>query len=164
MKTLTLVRHAKSSWEFPELPDADRPLNKRGKNDAPAMGQRLAGKALSPDLIVTSPAKRALKTAKMVAGEIGYPKKKLVINERVYLADVVELMSVLHEIDNNYKDVFLVGHNPGLTDLVNDLMDESILNVPTCGVVRATFNIETWKALGKGRGELEFFDYPKREH
>jgi phosphohistidine phosphatase len=162
MKTLTLVRHAKSSWEFPGTPDADRPLNKRGKKDAPAMGQRLAAKVLSPDLIVTSPAKRALKTAKMVAGEIGYPKKKLVIEKRVYLADVVELMSVLHEIDNNYKDIFLVGHNPGLTDLVNDLMDESILNVPTCGVVRAKFNIETWKALGKGTGKLEFFDYPKR--
>jgi phosphohistidine phosphatase len=163
MKTLTLVRHAKSSWKHPELPDADRPLNKRGEKDAPAMGQRLAAKALSPDLIVTSPAKRALKTAKMVAGEIGYPKKKLVIDERVYLADVVELMSVLCELDNHYKDVFLVGHNPGLTNLVNDLMDASILNVPTCGVVRAKFNIETWKALGKGMGKLEFFDYPKRE-
>jgi phosphohistidine phosphatase len=163
MKTLTLVRHAKSSWEFPELTDSDRPLNKRGENDAPVMGQRLAAKAISPDLMVTSPAKRALKTAKVVAGEIGYPKKKLVIEERVYLADVVELMSILHEIDNSYKDVFLVGHNPGLTDLVNDLMDESILNVPTCGVVRANFNIETWKALGKGMGKLEFFDYPKKE-
>jgi phosphohistidine phosphatase len=163
MKILTVVRHAKSSWEFPELTDSDRPLNKRGKNDAPAMGQRLAAKAISPDLIVTSPAKRALKTAKVVAGELGYPKKKLVIEERVYLADVVELMSILHEIDNSYKDVFLVGHNPGLTDLVNDLMGESILNVPTCGVVRAKFNIETWKALGKGTGKLEFFDYPKKD-
>ena len=163
MKTLTIVRHAKSSWEFPELADFDRPLNKRGKNDAPAMGQRLAAKDISPDLIVTSPAKRALKTSKVVAAEIGYSKKKLVTEERVYMADVVELMSVLHKIDNSYKDVFLVGHNPGMTDLVNDLIDESIINVPTCGVVRAKFNIKTWKALKKGTGKLEFFDFPKKE-
>ncbi len=162
MKTLTILRHAKSSWEFPELTDFERPLNKRGKNDAPAMGQRLAARAISPDLIVTSPAKRALKTAKVVAGAIGYPKKKLVTDERVYMADVDELMSVLHKIENNYKDVFLVGHNPGMTDLVNDLIDESIINLPTCGVVRAKFDIKTWKALKKGTGKLEFFDYPKK--
>ncbi len=162
MKIVTLVRHAKSSWDYPELTDFERPLAKRGKNDAPRVGQRLAKMKILPDLIITSPAKRALKTAKVISGEIGLGKKKLVKDKRVYMADSEDLLAILKEVDDECKEVFLVGHNPGLTDLANDLTGEYIDNVPTCGVVRAKFDINKWSKLSSVKGTLMLFDYPKK--
>ena len=162
MKILTLVRHAKSSWKDPGLADFDRPLNKRGKNDAPMMGQRLIEYKVSPDLIITSPANRALTTAKVIAQEIGYPNKKLVIDKQVYLATTYGLLEAVKKVDNAHREVLLVGHNPDLTELANVLTGEVIDNIPTCGVVRMKFDISAWKDLGKQQGELVLFDYPKK--
>ena len=162
MKTLTIIRHAKSSWKDLELKDFDRPLNKRGKRDAPLAGQRLRENSISPDLIVTSPAKRALTTAKLIANEIGYSKKNLVSDQRVYMADVEDLIQILRKVDNSCKNVAIVGHNPDMTDLANELTGESIDNVPTCGVVHATLDIKSWQDLDEGKGKLVLFDYPKK--
>ena len=161
MKMLTLIRHAKSSWEQPELADLDRPLNKRGKRDAPKMGQRLVQKQLQPDLFITSPAKRAFTTAKAIAEEIGYGMDELVTDDRAYTADAAELLAILRDVDNAYHDVVLVGHNPAMTNLVNYLTSESIDNVPTCGIVRASFSVDAWSKLRRRTGELVWFDYPK---
>jgi phosphohistidine phosphatase len=162
MKTLTLIRHAKSSWSQPELADFDRPLNKRGKGDAPLMGRRLARRGIRPELFVTSPAKRALKTARLIANEIGYPGKRLVTDERIYAALAEDLLEVLQGLDDDLGEVWMVGHNPSLTDLANYLTGASIDNIPTCGVVRAAFDIRRWKQLAHGSGELALFDHPKR--
>ncbi|MCP4409166.1 MAG: histidine phosphatase family protein [Gammaproteobacteria bacterium] len=162
MKTLTIVRHAKSSWKYPELEDFDRPLNNRGKTDAPVIGRRLKELKISPDLIITSSANRALTTAKVIAKKIGYPKKKLVADKKIYMADSEAILAVLRQVDDAYKDVFIVGHNPTQTDLANELTGEYIDNVPTCGVVRMTLDIDSWRDLKPGKGALVLFDYPKK--
>lgn len=162
MKTLTIVRHAKSSWKYPDLADFDRPLNKRGKNDAPLAARRLKKKGISPDLIITSPANRALTTAKLIIKEIDYAKKSLVTDKRVYMADGEEILELLRQVDNNYKDVFIVGHNPTMTDVTNDLTNGSIENIPTCGMARISLDIESWNDLALGMGQLVLFDYPKK--
>ncbi|MEN8130184.1 MAG: histidine phosphatase family protein [Pseudomonadota bacterium] len=162
MKTLTIVRHAKSSWKYPELDDFDRPLNNRGKTDAPLTGRRLKELEISPDLIITSSANRALTTAKVIAKMIGYPKKKLVADKQVYMADSEDVLTVLRQVNDANKDVFIIGHNPTLTDLANELTGEYIGNVPTCGVVRMTLDIDSWRDLKPGKGSLVLFDYPKK--
>lgn len=162
MKTLTIVRHGKSSWKYPELDDYDRPLNHRGKADAPLTGRRLKELKISPDLIISSSANRALTTAKVIAKKIGYPKKKLVADKQVYMADSEDILAILGQVDDGYKDVFIIGHNPTLTDLANQLTNEYIDNVPTCGVVRMTLDIDSWRDLKPGKGSLVLFDYPKK--
>ena len=162
MKTLTIIRHAKSSWKDAELADFDRPLNKRGKRDAPLAGKRLKEQRILPDLILTSSAKRALTTAKTIATETGYSIKDLVADRRIYMADVEDLIQVLRSVDDSYSNVAIVGHNPDLTDLANELTGESIDNIPTYGVVHATLAIESWRDLDQATAQLILFDYPKK--
>ena len=111
MKKLYLVRHAKSSWKDPSLDDIDRPLNKRGKRDAPFMGKLLRKEGVKPDLIITSPAKRAFFTAKTIANEIDYSKKDIVKSNLVYLTSTNELLEVINDISQEVKTAMLFGHN-----------------------------------------------------
>lgn len=162
MKVLTLVRHAKSSWGNPHLDDFDRPLNQRGQRNAPEMGKRLAGRSFSPDLLITSPAKRAVTTARMVAAEIGYPEKRVKSDQRIYLATPESLIDIIRETPQEVRHLVLFGHNPGFTQLANRLGDMRIDNVPTCGVVRLEFELESWRNFPGDGGTLRDFDFPKR--
>jgi phosphohistidine phosphatase len=162
LKTLVLVRHAKSSWKDPELTDRDRPLNPRGRRDAPEMGRRLVSREAAPDLIVTSPAVRAATTARVIADAVGYPEEGIVEDERLYGASSSEILDVIREIGDRFDRVFLFGHNPGLTDLVNDLSPEPIENVPTCGVVEFRIESGSWGGVGRDTVARADFDYPKR--
>lgn len=162
MKILTLIRHAKSSWKDAYLLDIDRPLNKRGKRDAPVMGKRLAERDFRPDLLVASPATRALVTAEVIAGEIDYPVEEIVIDRRMYGAGVTEWLQVIHSLDDALDDVACFGHNPGLTDLVNYFAPGYIANMPTCGIVELTFDVETWASVGRVEPTRVYFDYPKK--
>jgi phosphohistidine phosphatase len=162
MKNLTLIRHAKSSWKNTYLADLDRPLNKRGKRDAPVMGKRLAERESLPDLVISSPATRALVTAEIIAEEIGYPPEEIVVDERIYGAGVIELLSVIQSLDDGLDHVMYFGHNPGLTDLANHLCPHYISNVPTCGIVELTFDTETWASVGYSEPTQVYFDYPKK--
>lgn len=163
MKRLYLVRHAKSSWKDATLEDFDRPLNKRGKQDAPLMGKLFKSHyKLSPDLIVSSPAKRAAKTAKVIAKEIGFPKKQIVYEGAIYEAGVPPLLSVIRKIDDSADQVMLFGHNPGLTMLAEYLIGVVVDNIPTCGIFCIDFDVDSWKEVGEGRGKEVFFDYPKK--
>jgi len=161
MKTLYLIRHAKSSWANPHLSDIDRPLSNRGKSDAPMMGKRLSARGTKPDLIISSPAKRALKTASKIAKETGYPEKKIIINDNLYLAGVTTLLKTIRAIDEKYETVFMFGHNPEFTSLAHLLTLQQIYNIPTCGIFCVTFNIDSWYNVTEGSGKLAFFDYPK---
>jgi phosphohistidine phosphatase len=163
MKTLILIRHAKSSWKHLDLPDLLRPLNKRGLRDAPRMGERLARQEIEPDAIITSPATRALMTAETIALEIGYPQEKVRVDERLYEASTFDLIEVIQELDEHVDRVMLFGHNPGLTELANDL-GYDIDNVPTCGVVTMEFDIDTWARIEDADAAHVDFDYPKRQH
>jgi phosphohistidine phosphatase len=162
MKRLYLIRHAKSSWNNPDLADSERPLNKRGKRDAPFMGKCLKKYEAHPDLIMSSPAKRALKTANIIAKEIGFPKGKIVSNESMYMGSVATLFEVIRNIDESYNHVMLFGHNPDLTNLAEYLTNYPVDNIPTCGIFCMDFDIDSWKDISEGKGTLVFFDYPKK--
>ena len=163
MKTLYVIRHAKSSWDEENLSDFERPLNERGKRDAPEMAKRLMARGIHPDLMYASPAKRALSTAKKMAKVFEYDKTRIKTDRRLYHADSGMIISVLQGLKSKQNIVFLYGHNPGLTDFVNSLMNEKayIDNVPTCGVVGFSIAIEDWKDLKPKSGKMLFFDYPK---
>jgi phosphohistidine phosphatase len=164
MKYLFLVRHAKSSWDFPELPDFDRPLNKRGKSDAPEMGLRLASRKLELDAIISSPANRAITTARLIADQLDFSNDDISENEDVYHSGYTNMVEIIHELSDDLKSVMLVGHNPGFTDLSNYLKepDYFIDNVPTCGVVAIEFALNRWSDVSKHGGRMLFFDYPKK--
>jgi phosphohistidine phosphatase len=161
LKILILVRHAKSSWKDASLADRDRPLNKRGKRDAPEMGRRLAARGAEPDLIVSSPAARALATARIIAEAVGYPVDAIREDERLYLASPAELLEAIRDLDDGYDRVFLFGHNPGLTELVNELSEPAVDNVPTCGLVELRLAAERWADVSPDTVRRVSFDTPK---
>ncbi len=160
-KTLFLLRHAKSSWDDPSLEDIDRPLNKRGKKDAPEMGKRLAKYDVIPQVVVSSPALRAYRTAQKVSEELGFEKADICVDERVYSWDSNTVLDVINSLDDKYQSAMIVFHNPAITDLVNELTRADIDNVPTCGVATIGFDTENWSQVKKGKGRLIKFDYPK---
>lgn len=162
MKRLLLCRHAKSSWKDITLEDIDRPLNKRGKRDAPEMGRRLAASGIKPDMIISSPARRACKTARQLAKLTGFGKKNVILLREVYAASANELLAIVREFDDAASVVFVVGHNPETTVLANMLGDLDIDNVPTCGVVALDFAVDSWQQIGETKGTLVFFDYPRK--
>lgn len=162
MKRLTLVRHAKSSWDDVTLADRDRVLSGRGERDAPYMGARLKERRERPSLIITSPAVRALGTARILAQQIGYPLEFLQTEHDLYLANVRTLLNVIAEQDDRCASLMLIGHNPGLTELANELVGEPWLdNLPTCGVVALDFDAHSWSDLTGESASLAYFDYPK---
>ena len=161
MKTLTLVRHAKSSWKDTSLADRDRPLNKRGKRDAPEMGRRIADAGIRPSLIVSSPALRAWTTAKAVAKAIGYPVEFLQRDKRLYLASVDEILDVIVEQDPKFNSLMLLGHNPGFTSFANYLVPGLTNNLPTAGVVCVKIAQDDWDLYGRPEAELVLHDFPK---
>ena len=161
-RTLFLVRHAKSSWDDAGLDDKDRPLNGRGKEEAPKMGKHLAGYSVKPELITSSPAVRALKTAQKIARELGFKKSDVLVNEGLYTFEGESLTDVIKGFDDKYRSVMLIGHNPAVTALVNELSNAGIDNVPTCGVVLLKFDAAKWKDIGRGKCSLLEFDYPKK--
>jgi phosphohistidine phosphatase len=162
MKRLYLIRHAKSSWKEPMVPDFERPLNNRGKRDAPLMGQRLKSYQIQLDLLISSPAKRAAKTAKIIAKEIGFAKKRIVYDESIYEAGVSSLVHLIHHLQNSLNHVIVVGHNPGLTMFAEFLTDAAIENIPTCGIVCVEFATDSWEKIEAGSGTMVFFDSPKK--
>ena len=161
MKTLYLLRHAKSSWDFEELSDQDRPLNNRGRKDAPMMGRELMSREVTLDLIVSSPAVRALTTATLVAKELEYDPEKIAVEEDIYKADKHELLSIIQNVPNQFNKIMVVGHNYTLTELANLLSPDLVPTIPTAGVVCLTFNCGTWGEIGKNNCSFGFFDYPK---
>ncbi len=161
MKTLTLLRHAKSSWKDASLQDRERPLNGRGQRDAPIMAQRINEGGIRPSLILSSPAVRAWTTAKAIAHEIGYPAEFLQQEDRLYHASVRGLLEVIAEQDTGFNNLMIVGHNPGLTDFANYLSPDLTDNIPTCGVVSFEIDRDDWHLDGDAESKLMIYDYPK---
>lgn len=160
MKNLYIIRHAKSSWKETSLDDFDRPLNKRGKRDAPLMGNLLKEQGVAPDLIISSPAKRAKDTAKIIAKHVNY-KKDILFEQNIYEAGIYDIDNVVTNIDDNNKTVFLFGHNPALNEYVYQMV-ELYDNVPTAGIVHLRFNVDRWSDLCSECCELINFDFPKK--
>ena len=161
MKTLFLIRHAKSSWDDTALPDKDRPLNDRGRRDAPKMGERLAKRDVKPSLILSSPAVRALRTAEIIAKKLDYRRKDILVNERLYAVEADDLLDVIHQLGDKVERVMLFGHNPELTELAHRLAGE-ITHMPTCAVAKFTFDAKSWSNVGKAKPRKVALDYPKK--
>ena len=162
MKYIYLVRHAKSSWKDKLLSDRQRPLNKRGKENAPVMAERLRARGGQPDLIISSPAKRARMTAKKLAAGIGYDFEQLATDERLYFHDMEGVLEVIQDTPESAQSVMVVGHNPDMTELLNLLAGHVTGNMPTCAI--ATLSIKgKWQDVRLGMADLVDYDFPKKE-
>lgn len=148
-----------------EIPDLERPLNDRGKRDAPAMARRLLKREIVPDFMISSNAKRCKSTAKRMAEVLEYDPNAIKFTKKLYHAEGETLLSVVRELKNKHKKVFLFGHNPGLTDFVNALLSEETEfdNLPTCSVTALEFSIDHWEQVTWGTAHLAFFDFPKNQ-
>jgi len=160
-KQLLLVRHGKSDWGNQHLDDFDRPLNSRGLRNAPEMAMRLLDKDMVPELIVSSPALRALTTAKNFAQVWNKPLSQIREEGAIYEANISTLLSIVNKLDDKLERVALFGHNPGFTEFANYLSNSNLHNIPTCGVVLIEFPFEEWKLVSLHTGSMEHFDYPK---
>ena len=161
MKTLIMVRHAKSSWAEPGLSDFNRPLNDRGKKDGPNMARRLKKKSITIDLFMSSPAKRAKRTAELFADELEYPQDKILLIPELYEASVVDFNKVISTTPDSVNTIILFSHNPGITAFANTLSNAKIDNMPTCAVFAITMGSDKWLDFAKEEKKFLFFDYPK---
>jgi phosphohistidine phosphatase len=162
MKTLYVIRHAKSSWADAFLKDFERSLNERGKRDAPLMAKRFGERGIKPDFIYCSTAKRAQKTAKKFAKQLSWNTDEFINEPMLYLASVATIYETLFSTPDDKEHVCLFGHNPGLTDFVNDVASAGIDNIPTCGIVAIEFEDLKWNQITSHSGKVKFFDYPKK--
>jgi phosphohistidine phosphatase len=164
MKTLLLVRHAKSSWGDITLSDFERPLNDRGKSDAPKMGKRLKKKGIKIDAFISSPAKRARKTAEYFIEEYKGNKDDIIFVSSLYDASVNDFNAAVRSFDDKYDTIALFSHNPGITHFANELFSGAeIDNMPTCSVFAVSSPADKWKDFLKNKKEFLFFEYPKKE-
>ena len=164
MKSIYFNRHAKSDWSNEGTKDFDRPLNQRGLRDAPVMGKRLVDRKEHIELFVSSPANRAISTARLMAESVGFDIAKITQIDRLYLPSIKDFLQSVAEIDEGYESIILFAHNPGITDVVEYLSNESLGNIPTCGIAKIEFpSASTWKEISGGTGNLVFFDYPKQD-
>jgi phosphohistidine phosphatase len=162
-KQLIIVRHGKSDQGEYGMSDFNRTLNHRGNKNANEMAERITSKGIMPEQIVSSPAKRALSTAKHFADVLKVPHSNIQQEATIYEANVTALLQVINQLNNDYKRIALFGHNPGLTELVNYLADAKIYNLPTAGVVVIDFPFDDWLLVSQHTGTLFFFDSPKNQ-
>lgn len=162
MKRLYLLRHAKSSWKLDYLDDFERPLNKRGKKDAPLIGSVLRDLGVKPSIILSSPAARAASTARIVAAEIGYRLDEMRYDEHLYDAGVRDFMEIVGGLDDAHASAMLVSHDPGITMTAARLTGTAMEGIPTAGIVAVEFDVDAWRDVREGGGRIVFFEYPKK--
>lgn len=162
MKNLYLLRHAKSSWDDPDLKDFERPLNNRGLSDIPVIADRFNARHASIDCIVCSPAMRTKTTARLFAEAIAYKGDGIISNPGLYFAGVGMFLKATSLMDETFESAMLVGHNPAITEFANAMTGESIENIPTCGLVHMTMEIDNWADVSLGVATMIEFDFPKK--
>jgi len=161
MKTLLLIRHAKSSWNDSSLTDFERPLNERGKHDAPAMAKKIHDRKVEIDLFVSSPAKKAKKTAEFFMTEYDVKEKNLLLIPTLYEASIKNFYNAIEDLQDKKNVVALFAHNPGITDFINSLECYPLYEMPTCGVFAIKIKTKNWSDFKSSEKEFLFFDYPK---
>lgn len=159
--TLTLMRHAKSSWGDPSLPDHDRPLNARGERDAPEMGQRLKARGIRPSLLLASTSRRTTQTARAVADAIGFPAEFIHRERELYLASAEEIMSTVCAQDPSFRHILVIGHNPGMSELANRLSDGLPGDMPTAAMITLEAEVDDWRGFAHAARRIVGYDYPK---
>ncbi len=163
MKELYIIRHAKASEDYINIQDFDRPLKSRGILHAHELSRNLKEKNVMPHLIIASPAARALQTAHIFALNLDYPLEKIQLSKVVYEAYVENLLNVLEAVSDEIQKVFLVGHNPSVTNLANYLLDSHTNEIVTCGIVCIKLNVDSWKNLGQNKHQLNYFMFPLKK-
>ncbi len=163
-KQLLIIRHAKAEEADFKKPDFKRSLSHRGEKDAQEMVKRLKTKNLHPQILYSSPALRAISTARYFAHEFGIAQSDIIQEPEIYDALTDTLFDCTNRMDDRADFVALFGHNPSITDLVNKFCGKEIYNIPTCGIALIQFPFDSWKMLSAGTGELILYDYPKNEH
>ena len=164
-RTLVMIRHAKSSWANPLQSDFDRPLNERGNKEAPEMGARLKDANLKPDLIISSSAKRTRQTAKKIAAAVGYDAEGIRWEEKLYHCIPSVFEELINEVGDEVKTLFIVAHNPGITEFVNMLSPGfSVDNMPTCGIAGVHFVADEWSKFFLSERNIILFEYPGKRN
>jgi phosphohistidine phosphatase len=162
MKEVIFIRHAKSDWGNESLKDIDRHLSERGYNDAYFLSEWFAKNNVLPQLVITSPAIRAFNTALIFAREMDLDLKNLKLEKNIYEASAEKILQVIRETDNTPARIMICGHNPGFTNICNELSEDMFFdNVPTCGMVSLSFEVDNWKEITKGMGKLNYYKFPK---
>jgi phosphohistidine phosphatase len=162
-KTLVLVRHAKSSWDNVALTDFERPLNERGKNDAPKMAKLLKQKNIFVDAFISSPAKRAIKTAGLFMKEFERKEKEMILIPALYHATAETFYETINAIDDALQCVAIFSHNPGITYFAKGLAENiQIDNMPTCSIFAVKSTIKSWSDFKDSKKDFLFFEYPKK--
>ena len=161
MKSVIIIRHAKSSWNQPDVDDFDRPLNDRGKEDAPKMAKRLLERDITIDAFISSSAKRARKTASIFINELGGQKDDVILVSELYLAGLEAFYNAIAQAPDSANTIALFAHNPGITEFANELTDVRIDDMPTCAIFAVKADIQDWSAFKDAKKQYWFFDYPK---
>jgi len=156
MKTIYLIRHAKSDWNTSAPTDFERPLNKRGLRDAPIIANELKTLNFAPTLVLCSPAQRTTATSELIVKD-----KKVIFEQSIYEASLKDLTILINDVPNKHSEIALIGHNPSITYLSNHLTGEYISNMPTCSVVKIVLEVDSWMEVIAGIGTQKFFIYPK---
>jgi phosphohistidine phosphatase len=162
MKTLYIVRHAKSSWDHDGLSDFERPLNQRGHKDAPMMGTRLKHRQAVPAVIRASAANRAITTARLIAEELGYPLDRIEVDAGMYGAGPSDILAIVRELPENAEEAMLVGHNPTMQILAHRLGGFTGDNLPTCGICCIDIEAASWQEAASSTGRIRYYEYPKK--
>ena len=163
MKQLLLIRHAKSSWADPGQTDFDRPLNDRGKRDAPLMATRILDRNFRVQHVYSSAAKRALKTSKLLMEIWNLQQDSLSIFPDLYLAPPAEMLNLITTAPDEISSLALVAHNPGITEFINSLTNNRVDDLPTCGMVAFQIDTASWSTFRDASKEWLFIEYPKRD-
>ncbi len=161
MKSLLIIRHAKSSRDQSGIADRERTLEERGVRDAHAIGKYLRENSIRPDYLLSSPAVRAKKTAAIIAKEVGYHLDKIQTEELLYEQSTSKIIAYLQTLQRHYSSVMIVGHNPSALELVNYLGNQPFNQVPSCGAVCLDFQVENWAEIDHGKGQVRFFSSPE---
>lgn len=161
-KTLFLFRHAKSSWDYPELSDYERPLNKRGFRSIEVMSQRLINRKIIFDKVYSSPALRAAYTARSIAQNLGFNLNEIIYTERLYDSSVRDIRDVLFQNEAEINSIAIFSHNPTLTSFAGNYLKNFYENIPTLGLLEIEFSCENWSDINENNSKLILFDYPKK--
>ena len=160
MKTIYLVRHGKAVSMDGDILDFDRILIEKGENDSILVGKRLKELEIKPSLIITSPAARALTSAKLIARQLGYIQKSIRTRKALYEQSESSILNIVHEIDKMHDSVMLVGHNPSFADFAQTFAKGFKTDIPTCGIVGIEFNTNNWKDISENQGILKLHVFP----
>lgn len=162
MKLLTLIRHAKSSWDNANLSDFERTLNARGRRDAEYMSKLLPKLLPNPDMIYCSKAERAVETSRYFLETYNFPEEKVIYDYGIYENGIRYLIKLIQNVPETVNNLLIIGHNPDITAFSNAFTSTYFDNIPTCGIISIEFEIEKWSDLSNNIGKIKFYEYPKK--